>query len=337
MQGTPITFNYTGDVQTYTVPQRCIQLIVDCVGGAGSRGNDNGVGDNPGSFGGRVQCKLTVTSGQVLNIYVGGGKLYGYGAGGWNGGGAGGSSEGGCPGGGASDIRIGGTELTDRKVVAGGGGGGNWGCGGNGGGLTGGDGAYQYANGKGGTQSAGGAGGTSASGNGNNGQLGQGAAGLAYVSYGHTYPYAGGGGGYYGGGGEGVNEYGMCGAGGGSSYTDPDLCTDVVHTQGYSEATGNGWITLTPILNDTCERDSTKDGIIELKTPTTTYNSFITAGYDTLGTQNGVYLIDLSTPITRLDVTDYTYTVDANDNVVLDTYTGASTNVIIPEIEEVIV
>lgn len=69
-------------------------------------------------------------------------------------------------------------------------------------------------------------------------------------------PYTGrsrsgsGGGGYYGGGG-GIDIYylsgsgsrydaGAMGAAGGSSYTNPDLCTEVVHTQGYQF--GNGYV-----------------------------------------------------------------------------------------------
>ena len=126
-----IRFDYTGAAQTWTVPAGCTKLIVDCVGAAGGPGNTVS-----GGLGGRVQCTLSVTSGQILNIYVGGVGKYtspnGTSAGGWNGGGNGYSVQftfgsasyyhcGG--GGGASDIRIGGTELTDRKIVAGGGGG----------------------------------------------------------------------------------------------------------------------------------------------------------------------------------------------------------------------
>lgn len=248
-----LRFDYTGDVQTYTVPQGCTKLIVDCVGAAG--------GTDPYGFrsglGGRVQTTMTVTGGDVLYIYVGekgksapttvnttnssafngGGYSYrgvppgslssaalgGYGAGG----------------GGASDIRLNGTSLNDRKIVAGGGGGGFITSnnrapqtGGAGGGLTGGNGGVQVSGeGQGGSQSAGG---------GRYGSFGQG--GCFNSQNGST---TGGGGGYYGGGAGQAYLAGGGAGGGGSSYTDQDLCTEVIHTQGYSEASGNGWIIIT--------------------------------------------------------------------------------------------
>lgn len=210
-----IRFDYTGAVQTWTVPAGVSKLIVDCVGASG---NTEYCGK-----GGRVQCVLTVSVNQVLNIYIGGNN-------GWNGGS--GPDQSRYRSGGASDIRIGGTTLNDRKIVAGGGGcgwrpGGINIVGGAGGGLTGGDG--NYYGGKGGTQTSGGRGDT-VWGYSENGSFGAGA--------------YGGGGGWYGGGSAG--DYGLQGGGGGgSSYTDPNLCTNVVHTQGYSEATGNGWIIIT--------------------------------------------------------------------------------------------
>jgi len=216
------TFNYTGAVQTYTVPQGCTKLIVDCIGAAGKNTNYG--------KGGRVQCKLTVTTGQLLRLYVGGQNK-------WNGG----SNYENMYGGDASDIRLNGTALNNRIIVAGGGGCGanTMGNGGAGGGLIGGDGTSMYAGhygGYGGTQTAGGAGGNGAGG------VSPGIAG----SFG-TGSY-GGGGGWYGGGSSAFDgSYGLPtgGGGGGSSYTDPTLCTDVVHTQGYSAATGNGWIIIT--------------------------------------------------------------------------------------------
>lgn len=229
------TFNYTGAVQTWTVPQGVRYLKVDCVGAAGNASASGGSYTPTNGKGGRVQCDLSVTPGQVLNIYVGG--INGY-----NGGGT--SSTYG-KGGGASDIRIGGTALANRKVVAGGAGGGLSfsgfsGIGGNGGGLVGGNGtgySAEYA-GKGGSQTSGGAGG-SGGGVGEAGSLGQGGGGQRNLP---------GGGGYYGGGsGSSDGYYGIpSGAGGGgSSYTDSTLCTNVIHTQGYASATGNGWITIT--------------------------------------------------------------------------------------------
>lgn len=239
---TPVTyrFDYTGDVQTFTVPSGCNKLIVDCVGAAGYTYTHEDLTTTP-SFGGRVECELSVKTGETLYIYVG--QAGGDNVSGWNGGGACSSYDSRyAGGGGASDIRISGMSLEDRKVVAGGSGGCNFfsGGGGNGGGLIGGNARDMdsgYATG--GTQTAGGTGGAGGGyGDGGNGSFGTG---------GYTPSMGGGGGGgWYGGGGGsgGLWAIGNAGAGG-SSYTDPDLCTNVVHTQGYSEATGNGWIIIT--------------------------------------------------------------------------------------------
>ena len=244
----PVTFNYTGDVQTYDIPSGIHKLEVDCVGAAGNTGTVSS--DSMKGKGGRVRCTLSTGSTSTLYIYVGGMSTTA--AGGWNGGGAGFSYSGNAlpGGGGASDIRYS-TSLDSRLVVAGGGGAGYYyndslcTAGGNGGGLTGGNGnksgGSNISVATGGSQSSGGTGGRiNSTFVGSNGSVGQGGAG----SYGF-----GGGGGYYGGGGGTVDLYNMIevtGAGG-SSYTDPNLCTEVVHTQGYENATGNGWITITPI------------------------------------------------------------------------------------------
>ncbi len=249
-------FNYTGGVQTYTVPAGVTKLWVDAVG---ARGGVQYYYNRPG-YGGRVTCMMTVTPGQVLNIYVGGvGQGSSYPspiccqawAGGFNGGGAGYYYGGG--GGGATDIRIGGVTLTDRKVVAGGGGGAGYNSccsqdydrGGDGGGLTG----ERAFSGGSNTGTGGGGGGT---------QSGGGAAAILSCSatagalglggtYTSTCYSGGGGGGYYGGGGGSYS-----GGGGGSSYTDAGLCTSVTHFQGVNggsaDATGgNGVVRITPM------------------------------------------------------------------------------------------
>jgi hypothetical protein len=243
------TFTYTGAAQTYTVPAGVTSIQVECYGAQG--GGD--MGASAGGNGGYVSADLIVTPGQVLNVFVGGqGALATsntvYTPGGYNGGGngIGNTSNYSGSGGGASDVRIGGTALTDRYVVAGGGGGGVLNgasaVGGNGGGLVGADGIIAY-NGwmcsdltfaTGGTQSAGGIGGTSTScmWNGTNGSFGQG--GDSYFDY----ACGGGGGGWYGGGGA---HNGSSGAGG-SSYTNP-AATNVVHTQGVQS--GNGQVVIT--------------------------------------------------------------------------------------------
>lgn len=239
-----VTFNYTGAVQTYTVPLGCTSITVDVYGGAGF---------GLQGYGGRVQASHPVTPGEVLNVYVGGTGSETLG--GYNGGGNPGSNVGYAGGGGASDIRRGGNTLTDRIIVAGGGGGSGSNCGtwtaegGHGGGLVGGTGCTfscsdcQYT-GSGGTQSAGGTAGPTGHGScgGNsNGTLGFGGSNTG--GYG-----TGGGGGYYGGG-SGCFE----GAGGGSSYTGP-LATSVTHTQGVRQ--GNGMIVITPVISAPCTSPS---------------------------------------------------------------------------------
>ena len=241
--GTPTTqtFSYTGGAQTWTVPAGVTSISVDMSGAKG--GNQSAYGGSGGS-GGRLQSTYPVTPGQVLNLYVGGASTSA--AGGYNGGGAGptSSSTYGGGGGGASDIRIGGTALTNRILVAGGGGGAGTDCysntnpGGAGGGLVGAHGwdcstqGTTYV-GKGGTQTAGGATGTLSPGTA--GSLGTG--GNGYAFYG-----GGGGGGYYGGGG---GAYG--GGGGGSSYSDLNA-SSVTHTQGYMAGNGQILISYTPII-----------------------------------------------------------------------------------------
>jgi len=238
------TFNFSGGVQTWTVPAGVTAITVDMRGGQGGQGYNTQVGYSDGGNGGRVVATLPVTAGQTLSLYVGGAGAHGNSgtgtfAGGYNGGGIGYYRAGG--GGGSTDIRVGGTALSNRVMVAGGGGGGSWNCntfnhqkGGDGGGLTGGIGLYcntnnnTYYNGFGGTQTAGG----------NNAGYYGGAAGL-FQGSGFTYGiYSGGGGGGHYGGGAGY----LAGGGGGSSWTGPNA-TNITHTQGFQ--TGNGQILIT--------------------------------------------------------------------------------------------
>ncbi|MBL0017564.1 MAG: T9SS type A sorting domain-containing protein [Bacteroidetes bacterium] len=227
------TFSYTGAAQTFTVPPGVTSINFDLQGAQG------GIGYNlplvtPG-LGGRVQGTITTTPGEVLQINVGGqggagGTTVG-GTAGWNGGGIGGGWSGGRSGGGgggATDIRRGGTALSNRIIVAAGGGGtgvnhSTGDAGGNGGGLTGVAGLTGTYLGGGATQSAGGTpnGVLGIGGNGGTGQTG-----------------GGGGGGYYGGGGSAWE-----GGGGGSSYCTTVGATSVVHTTGFR--TGNGLVVLT--------------------------------------------------------------------------------------------
>jgi hypothetical protein len=203
-----LTFGYTGDVQSWTVPAGVDRIGVDAEGAQGA--------GEFGGLGGWTHAVVPVTPGQVVGIYVGG---QGRGANaGWNGGGGGGCCDKGAAGGGASDVRPGGTGLADRVVVAGGGGGSPgeivFGQGGAGGGLTGGaggNGSGRWQGGGGGTQTTGGStGGNFAE----PGRLGEG--GVSHFG-------GSGGGGYFGGGGGEADSSGGSagGGGGGSSYAAP--------------------------------------------------------------------------------------------------------------------
>ena len=278
------TYTYTGAVQTFTVPAGITGISVDAYG-ASSTTADAGQGGNYGlGKGGKVETSLTVTPGQVLNIYVGGSRHFNGSAashtGGWNGGGnvlddSSSARNSNRSGGGATDIRIGGNALTDRVIVAGGGGGCGWNWGnlrqigvGHGGGLVANDGAWTVvqndsynasgAAGGGGTQTTGGAGAAWGGGAGSFGQGGNG--------QGSSYGWSGGGGGggwYGGGGGVGYNGSDSTGGGGGggSSYTHPTLCSSVIHTRGVQ--TGSGQLTITvsaPVITVTSGTDTVGQG-----------------------------------------------------------------------------
>jgi hypothetical protein len=232
-----VIFNYTGARQSWTVPANVTGVQFDLMGASG--GNDYLSGVSNAGKGGRVQGNLSVLPGNELHVYVGGtgsdGSPMGA-AGGYNGGGNAFFYFSGCAGagGGATDIRIGDSTLTARKVVAGGGGGssidGSPRYGGAGGGLTGGNGEANdgFSSARGGTQIAGGAGATYAFWTaGSNGALGMG-------GNGSTQGFSGGGGGGYYGGGGGI----WTGGAGGSSYTDGGITFSNTHTQGVNE--GNG-------------------------------------------------------------------------------------------------
>jgi hypothetical protein len=251
------TFTHTGAAQSWTVPVGVSQVTVELLGGQGH--GANGVS---GGKGARVVVTLGVTPGEVLGIYVGG---QGSGqTGGFNGGGTVPSTGAGAGGGGgATDVRRGGSALSNRILVAGGGGGigaagvytngtgvyqgYNGGAGGNsatGGANGSGNGSVGGLGGSPGTSSAGGFG----YGGGQNGQLGQG--GGASASGG-----GGGGGGLYGGAGGGDGQHFECvcgpggyelsdgsggGGGGGSNYVAAPLVGSV--TNGARE--GHGQVTI---------------------------------------------------------------------------------------------
>lgn len=203
------TFPYTGQAQTWMVPEGVTSVSIAARGAVGGYGE--------GGKGAEVTGILSVTPGERLVIYVGGKA-------GFNGGGYSGFYSGG----GASDVRQGGTTITpiDYRVIVAGGGGGP-GMRGEAGGASerngqAGDDALDCGNGGGGgTQEAGGSGGQAGTcanfGQlGNVGSLGQGGDGGFFSG--------GGGGGYYGGGGgTAISKGGIkhAGGGGGSSLVPP--------------------------------------------------------------------------------------------------------------------
>jgi hypothetical protein len=258
------TFNYSGGVQTYTVPPGVTSLIVDVYGGQG-RLNTSGQGG--GGLGGRVTATISVVGGEVLQINVGGGGGTGTG-GGFNGGAnAGvadcGSAAGGGGGGMSSILRSpytfnganaliiagggggsGGTRIQGCGPGGGGGGGGGWFGGGGGGG-------YDGTGGGGGTAGAGGAGGVlgfTGGGNGSNGGNGFGGTGGVAPANNQTDSHVGVGGGAGGGttaagGASGAGSTWRGGGGGGGSNYAFAGASGVSHFQGVR--TGNGLIIVT--------------------------------------------------------------------------------------------
>jgi VCBS repeat-containing protein len=248
-----VTFDYTGGVQTWTVPPGVTQATFDAYGAQGGRGPfSTGIG-----LGGHATASFAVSSGTVYQLRVGGrggdvntgNRTNGGTPGGFNGGGEGGDGFlPGTGGGGASDVRTGAFGLAERLIVAGGGGGGTWGFtfGGAGGGMMGGNGRGSGTptnvgpgGGLGGTQIAGGAAGPGDGQGGGPGVNGtQGAGGEGGV-HGDGGGGGGGGGGYYGGGGGGAYFGGGGGGGGGSGFGPPG----VVFQSGVRA--GNGLVTVT--------------------------------------------------------------------------------------------
>ena len=173
------TFHYKGKKQTFMVPTGVTHVTVVASGASGPYGATGHYCTVIGGLGGVVKATIPVTPGETLAVFVGGegtigapcGSQYGNGSGGFNGGGDGGVSGYGYDGdggGGASDVREGGSALSNRILVAGGGGqgaryqGGTAGAGGGRRGGAGGSGGSGPVGGGGGggTQKRGGRGGT---------------------------------------------------------------------------------------------------------------------------------------------------------------------------------
>ncbi len=224
------TFGFTGDFQTFTVPDGISKLTVKSWGAGGGGGRSP---TTIGGGGGFAQADIIVSDGEELTVAVGGGGKSN-GTGGFMGGGIGYNASGG--GGGYSGV-FGSSILINQSnalIIAGGGGGGGDDAGGSGGaqagggggGLLGGNAGPNQA-GHGGSQTEGGLASTS----GTPGQALQGGNG----GFGQTYGGAGGGGGYFGGGGGGTDTVRGGAAGGGSGYvTGSNSLTEA--GQGYQDA-----------------------------------------------------------------------------------------------------
>jgi hypothetical protein len=258
--GDTVTFNYSGAQQTWSA-SNSTRIKIELWGARGGYGYDT-----PGS-GGYSYGQYLTSNGSTLYFNVGGigGDAYqvrnsstlvsgaGFNGGGERGHGVSGTIlHAGAGGGGATDVRLAGSALSNRILIAGGGGGSGTknvqltarsdGGAGAGVGFLSQDGNPGYTSsargiGLGGTQSAGGSGGVSNSGSsvaGAAGTLGSGGKGgddsMFYTGASSDYNYSGpgGGGGYYGGGGGGgggIDGRGNAGAGGGSAYVNASYIT----------------------------------------------------------------------------------------------------------------
>ncbi len=240
VQETPVAanterFDFTGAVQTFTVPDNVTELTAELVGGGGGHASTA----QRGGRASRILGTLSVVPGTVFDVYVGGRGRGNIGApsgraGGWpnggDGGGVGGASDGGGGGGSSYFVTTGGALAAAELLAPGGGGAGHSANGGDGGitaASAGGD-AGIGTGGAGATTAAPGAGGTGGTG-GENGDVdgtGQGGDGNSGAS-----PYAGGGGGgIHGGGGGGQTS----GGGGGSGHFDGSEVFDLTLEDAYA-------------------------------------------------------------------------------------------------------
>jgi len=211
--------------QTLVIPAGVTSVSIYADGAAGGSSSNGAL---PG-YGFELGGTFTFNPGDTLTIAPGAVGSTG-GAAGLNGGGAAGATTAGS-GGDAPDVRLNGTALANRVIVAGGGGGAGQcdgsSAGGNGGDPTGASGATDSGlQGSGGSQSSGGAGGMMG---GASGALGAGGSGGGCGIGGG----GGGGGGYYGGGGGGSDNGVFIsggGGGGGSSYISPSATNVQLYT-----------------------------------------------------------------------------------------------------------
>jgi hypothetical protein len=242
------TLDYTGSLQTYSIPSGITAIRVMMWGAGGGGGQAGGWSYGaPGGAGGYATGIVTVTPTANVYVVVGGNGATNATTSAYGGGGpvvGGGDNHYGGSGGGYSGL-FSGTSLTQANaiMIAGGGGGGGssragaGNVGGAGGGLQGENGGSPYDGktdyrGQAGTQTA--AGGVI-----NNSSSGQGALQGGTCTAGSGYG-GGGGGGWYGGSGGGYSEQNtMSGGGGGSGYLHPTLVTSGNLIAGSGSVPGN--------------------------------------------------------------------------------------------------
>lgn len=243
-----LTFNFTGDDQTFVVPPDVKKIIIEAWGASGGYSDPLFAGK-----GGYTKGEFDVTPGETLYINVGerGSRSGSVETPPFNGGGRGGHNNWpGYSGGGATDVRRGLNTYGNRIIVAGGGGGEAYprGKGGDGGGLVGADGKDDYNNvgGKGGTQTEGGKGwGITIDEQESHGLLGRGGIGQTGSSS-DSHSGGGGGGGYYGGGGGRAGKFAAEGGGGGSGFISP-LARNPSLERGVN--LGHGKVIITTLVN----------------------------------------------------------------------------------------
>jgi len=328
-------FGYVGTPQTWTAPSGVTSVVVTARGAQGSDGESPvgmggggyAVATSPGAGGrgGQVTGRIPVTGGSQLTVVVGGAGAVR--AGGYNGGGDGGLGAAfgdqscgiinstiyppcrGGGGGGASDVRVAGTGLDDRVLVAGGGGGG-------GGGFAG---YWTFESGGGG--SADGSGPTST----NPGSGGDGAQG----TYGNTYPPTygrgggGGGGGYLGGSGAQAvaADAAPYGGGGGTDYVAPELTESTIEQNANG---GNGSISLTYDAQADLQLDLSSTHVRADGTDTVTATVSLTAGGIAIPGQPIAIAADRGVAVSNVnDHGDGTYTATLS-GVGLATSVGAA-------------
>ena len=303
-------FNYTGTVITYTITTPGNYQFT--AGGA--------QGGNNGGYGALLSGTYTLTSGDILEIAVGGAGAYTV----WSGGGGGGTfiyTSTGTPlliaaGGGGSGVSVaGGVGRTNSAAQGGTPSGGSAGTGGNGGGAGSYTGSHYGGAGGAGFYSAG----TNASGGAVGGTNGPTFAGGS-SSYGGTGGFGGGGGAgnYGGGGGGGYNgggggrAAGSAGGGGGGSYVDAGFSYVTGVSGGNTNA--NGFFTLT-FLMDLFVGSNSSSQTTNFTSGTNSYSSTY-VGYDAGASNNLLTIGDSGTLLSNSSIVSIGYNGSSNSMVI---------------------